>query len=173
MNREQGVLKSLIVIIAMMFTTAALAQEKCESIGEINRTLVRLLDHVELVPPEETDYIRRELKAALKGAGGERFAALQDRHFYAAVVLRDKIASLMQKVEEAERETNAKRVAGNLLLVLSNMTSLYGDLIFFTQADDKRREPTMLKWEKMEMTMRLIEANGLTFEILLCLVRDL
>ena len=77
MKREQAVLRSLIVVIALlMFTTTALAQEQCKSIGEINRILVRLLDHVELVPPDEADYIRKELKAALKGPGGERFAAL-------------------------------------------------------------------------------------------------
>ena len=45
-------LKSLIVVIALMFTTAALAQGQCRSIGEVHRNLDRITDRVELVPAD-------------------------------------------------------------------------------------------------------------------------
>ena len=70
-------------MIALLFTTVASAREECKStklwsyseinrtegksISEINRILTRFLDRVELVPPEEADYIRKELAKAFDG----------------------------------------------------------------------------------------------------------
>ena len=53
-------LKSLIVVTTFLFAAAALAQGQCPSLGDIRRNLDRIVDRVELVPPDEANYIRAE-----------------------------------------------------------------------------------------------------------------
>ena len=58
-NRIKGVrvvLKSLTVVIALTFATAASAQGQCQNVSEIHRNLDRIINQVELVPSDEAKY---------------------------------------------------------------------------------------------------------------------
>ena len=180
-------LKSLIVVIALMFTTTAFAQEQCKSTGEINRFLVSLLDHVELVPPDETDYIRKEYDAASipliqqrdlkRSLSEDRLKRLEARRLYPAFLLRDNTARAKQSVEAAERATTAKDRAMLLIEVLTRMRVLDHTVGWFNQADDKRQQPTqqptMSQYDKLIMGASVFEATDLTTDILRCVVKGL
>jgi hypothetical protein len=133
MKREQAVLRSWIVVIALMFTTTAFAQVQCkaatswsyddpnrtESVSDINRIMKRFLTWVELVPPQEADYIRKELAKQQN----EKFdlvglKKLQGRRYYTTIRLRDAVAVMMQQAEAAERVTARRDVASHLIEVL-------------------------------------------------------
>jgi hypothetical protein len=126
------VLKSLIVVIALMFTTTVFAQVQCkaptpwsgyddpnrtESVSDINRIMKRFLTWVELVPPQEADYIRKEL-ANQNSNYAERLKKLSEQRYYTTVRLRDAVAVMMQQVEAAERATARRDVASLLIDVL-------------------------------------------------------
>ena len=169
-------LKSLIVVIALMFTTTAFAQENCKSISEINRVLASFLDHVEPVPPDETDYIRKEYDAASAASmplSEDRFKRLQARRLYTAFLLRDNTARAKQSVEAAERATTAKDRATLLIEVLSRMRVLDHTVSWFNQADDKRQQPTMSQYDKVIMGASVFDATDLTTDILRCIVKGL
>ena len=184
-------LKSLIVMIALMFTTAASAREECKStklwsyseinrtegksISEINRILTRFLDRVELVPPEEADYIRKELAKAFDGqVDSDRITALRGRRYYAAALLRDDVAKVMQEVEAAERATTPKDVASHLIEILSwTIPNLYQTAQSFFQTDDKRQQPTASKKDQVDMDSNIAEARFVAADILQCIVKGL
>ena len=59
-------MKLLAVVIALMFATAAFAQGQCPNVGDIHRNFDRIINLVELVPPDEANYIRAEKAKALE-----------------------------------------------------------------------------------------------------------
>ena len=172
-----------------MLTTTALAQEQCKStklwsysdrtegksISEINHILARFLDRVELVPPEEADDIRKEQAKAFDGkVESDRLIALQGRRYYAAVLLRDDVAKVMQDVEAAERVTTPKDVASHLIEILSwTMPNLYETAQFFFRTDDKRQQSTVSKNDRVDMESNIAEARFVAADILKCIVKGL
>ncbi|WP_165435587.1 hypothetical protein [Bradyrhizobium sp. Leo121] len=47
--------KTLFATIPLLFATAAFAQEQCLSVNEIHRLVGRIVDRIELVPPDEAN----------------------------------------------------------------------------------------------------------------------
>jgi hypothetical protein len=171
--RLQSVLKSLIVMIAVMFTTAALAQEQCRSISEIHRGLDRIVDRVETVPPDEANYIRTEKAKALEQQNPNRFGALYHRHFYAATEFHDDAAVVMQNVEAAEHAAAAKDIARYLIVVLSRLSDLKTSMNDFIEADGTRQQATLSKEDKQTMQYMILAVKSQTTIILQCVVKGL
>jgi hypothetical protein len=188
-NKEQAVLRSLIVIIALMFTTSALAQERCKAIfsysdinrtvgiddiDEINRILARFLGRVERVPREENDYIWKELYKQESGEVSldlDRVNALQGRRYYPAAFLRHEFAKVMQKVNLAAKGATKKNAMSHLIEVLSDVGTLYRTGESFFQMN-KNRQPTA-EIDQVEMLMIIYEAQWATASIMQCLLKGL
>jgi hypothetical protein len=167
------VLKSLIVVIASMFTTAAFAQGQCRSIDEIHRILDRIVDRVELVPPDEANYIRTEKEKALEQQNRNRFNAIYNRRFYAAAQFHDDAAVVMQNVVAAESATAAKEVASYLIVVLSRLSDLASSMNDFVEADGKRQQATLSKEDKEQIPYEIAAVKSQTTSTLQCVVRGL
>ena len=67
-------LKSLIVVTTFLFAAAALARGQCRNVSEIHRNLNRVINLVELVPPDEANYIRAEKAKAADARGRGQLA---------------------------------------------------------------------------------------------------
>ena len=175
-------LKSLIIMIALMFTTAALAQEQCksttpwsysdsginrtESISDINRIMTRLLGRVEFVPQEEAQYIRRELALTFDGKVDlDRLKKLQGRRYFRATLLRDDVTKVMQEAEMAERAATPKVAADYLISILSStMPDLYS-----TAEQYKQQGPAV----SFDIGLDIVEARFVAAAVLQCIVKGL
>jgi hypothetical protein len=185
LKREQAVLKVLFAMIALMFTTTAFAQEQCKStkwdnstegkgISDINRILARIMDRVEPVPPEEADYIRKELELAEANRQLDRITPLHGRRYYASARLRDAVAKAMREVEAAQRATMPKDVARHLIETLSStIPHLYETSEYFVKTDNKREQHTMSIKDRVDMGMDIAEARFVAADILQCIVKSL
>jgi len=167
------VLKSLIVAIALVFTTAASAQSQCQSVNDIHRALNRIVDRIELVPPDEANYIRTEKTTALAQQNRARFNAVYNRRFYAATEFHDDAAVVIQNVVAAEGATSAKDVARYLIVVLSRLSDPKSSMDDFVLADSKRQQPTLSQEDKGSLSYDITGVKGLTTNILQCVVRSL
>lgn len=167
-------LKSLVVVIAWMFTTVALAQgSPCQSISHIQRNLQRIVDRVELVPPDEANYIRTEKAKALEQRNRSRFDAVYNRRFFAATEFHNDAAVVTQNIAAAERATAPKDVARYLIVVLSRLGDLTSSMNDFIEADGKRQQPTLSKEDKGNLSYDITMVKGLTTDILQCVVKGL
>ena len=180
MKREQAVLKSLIVMIALMFTTTAFAQEQCKSISLARSSLDRLMAHVETVPLDEADYIRREEDQASKeffsdqpSISKDRIYALYKRPLYVAAKFHEYAGSVMKNFKAAERATSAKDVAAHLIDAMSGMPQLAAIIQTFIMLDSERKQPTLSEKDMDGMRMDRHLINELTKQILQCIVKGL
>jgi hypothetical protein len=180
MKREQAVLRSLIVVIALMFTTTAFAQEKCHSISDSIKSLDRIMAHVEIVPLDEADYIRRESDQAVKeffsgqpSISKNRFNALYKRPLFVAAKFHEYAGSVMKNFKAAERATSAKDVAAHMIDAMSSMSDLAEIMQTFIMFDGDRKQPTLSEkdMDGMRMDRRLM--NEATKQILQCVVKGL
>jgi hypothetical protein len=167
------VLKSLTVVIALMFATAASAQGQCRNVSEIHRNLDRIINQVELVPPDEANYIRAEKAKALEQQNRNRFNAVYNRRFYAAAEFHDDATVVKQNVVAAERATAAKDVAGYLIVALSRLSDLKSSMNDFIEVDGKRPQPTLSNKDRENMSFDIGIVKGQTTDILQCVVKGL
>lgn len=168
-----AVLKFLLVTTVLMFTTAALAQSPCQSVNDIHRSLTRIIDRVELAPPDEANYIRTEKAKALEQQNRGRFNAVYNRRFYAATEFHNDAAVVMQNVVAAEGASSTKEAASYLIVVLSRLSDLKSSMDDFIQADSKRQQPTLSSEDKGNLSYEITGLKGLTTNILQCVVRRL
>jgi hypothetical protein len=180
MKREQAVLKSLIVMIALMFTTTALAQEKCHSISHPRSSLDRIMAHVEIVPLDEADYIRREEDQAVKeffsdqpSISKNRFNALYKRPLFVAAKFHEYAGSVMKNLKAAERATSAKDVAAHLIDAMSGMSNLAEIMHTFIVLDGERKQPTLSEKDMDDMRKDELLMNESAKQILQCIVKGL
>lgn len=171
--RGMAVLKFLLVTTVLMFTTAALAQSPCQSVNDIHRNLNRIVDRIELVPPDEANYIRAEKVKTLEQQNRGRFNAVYNRRFYAATEFHNDAAVVIQNVVAAEGATSSKDVASYLIVVLSRLSDLKSSMDDFIQADSKRQQPTLSPEDKSNLSYDITALKGLTTNILQCVVRRL
>ena len=153
-------LKSLTVVIALTFATAASAQGQCQNVSEIHRNLDRIINQVELVPSDEAKYIKAEKAKALEHRNENRFMAIYNRRFYAAAQFHDDAAVVMQNVEAAERATVAKDVATYLIVVLSRLSDLASSMNDFIEADGKRQQPTLSRKDRESIAFDIAIVKG-------------
>jgi hypothetical protein len=175
-------LKSLIVMIALMFTTTAVAQcksptpwsysdiNRTESIGDINRIMTRLLGRVELVPSEEADYIRKELAKQNEKFDADGLKKLQGRRYFKNIRLRDAVAKVVQEVEVAKRTTVQRDVASHLIEIL------YDDDLSTTAQrylDEYAKRVPFVEGEKnpAEIVLDVGEARFVAAAVLRCIVK--
>lgn len=156
-----------------MFTTAGLAQAQCQSINEIHLILDRSVDRVEMVPPDEANYIRTEKERALQQQNRNRFNAVVSRRFFATAQFHDDAAVAMQNVVAAESATAANDVARYLMVVLSRLSDLTSSMNDFIEADGTRQQATLSKDDKERMTFEITLVKGQTTSILQCIVKGL
>jgi hypothetical protein len=180
MKREQTVLRSLIVVIALMFTTTALAQEKCLSISHPRSSLDRIMAHVEIVPLDEADYIRRETDQAVKeffsdqpSISKNRLYALYKRPLYVAAKFHEHAGSVMKNLQAAESATSAKDVAAHLIDAMSGMSDLAEIMQKFIVLDGMRKQPTLSVEDIYYVRMDRGLVNESTKQILQCVVKSL
>jgi hypothetical protein len=184
-------------MIALMFTTAAFAQdtsaalakEKClpnsQSLYHLRSSLEEVIALVELVPPDEADYIRKEEGNALKQAdplqqagpsrsnGFNRLTALRKRTFYPAAKFHDSAGMVTKNLEAADRATEAKDLARHLIDALSGTFKLAETTNDFIEADGKRERPTLGQQDKNRMTLSTYFLNSFTASTLQCVVKGL
>ena len=67
-----------------------------------------VLSHVELVPPDEAAYIRRELALAHDGANSDRLKKVIGRRYYTAAILRDAVANGGARSRSGEARDGAR-----------------------------------------------------------------
>ncbi len=192
MKREQAVLRSLIVMVALMLTTTAFAQEQCRStipwsygdppnrtysVDDIARLMNLVLNHVELVPPDEADHIRKELAKQNEKFDADGLKKLQGRRYFTNIRLRDAFAKVVQEVEAAKRATAQKDVASHLIEILYNtdlddMAKLYMD-------EYAKRVPFVEGAKNVEGTnlaetfFNIFEARFVAATVLRCIVTGL
>ena len=138
-------LKSLIVMIALMFTiAAALAQEtpyemlkQCRNISQsfslLRGFLEDVMPPVELVPPDEADYIRKEEDKALQQTDpnrSNRLSALYNRRFYNAAAFHKFAGRVMENLEAAEHATATRDVARHLIRPIGYVQSRVSYALF-------------------------------------------
>jgi hypothetical protein len=195
------VLRALIVMVALMSTTTAFAQEQCksptpwsydsnrtESISDINRIMTRLLGRVELVPSEEADYIQKELAKVFESFIDEdRLNKLMGRRYYKAALLRKNVAEVMQEVEAAERATAQRDAAYHLIEILSDKIPeverkaegyFYNFRPYKQQAHHQStyvdlRETAVSAKDHVDITMDIAEARYVAATVLRCIVKGL
>ena len=187
MKREQAVLRSLIVVIALMFTTTAVAQVQCkapnpwsgyddpnrtESVSDINRIMKRFLTGVELVPPQEADYIRKELAKQNNNYDPERLKKLSEQRYYTTIKLRDAVAVMMQQAEAAERATARRGVASHLIDILYDV-NVESTATRYLDEYAKRVPYVEGAFNPARMLMDIAEARFVAATVLRCIVHGL
>ena len=193
MIKGTGVLRSLIVMVALTFTTTAFAQEdwwcrnNSERLNDLRPALERVMARVELVPPDEADYIRKEedkatqqgiQQALQQGASigsisSNRLIALRKRRFYPAAKFHESAGSVQKNFEAAERATSAKDVATHLIDALSGMSSLATSMQAFIEIDAEREQPTLSRKDNWDMRSDAHIVRELTTRVLRCIVKGL
>jgi hypothetical protein len=193
MKREQTVLKSLIVMVAMMLTTTAFAQEdswcreNSQRLKDLRPALERAMARVELVPPDEADYIQKEEGEAtqqgiqqafqqgvsIDSISSNRLNALRKRRFYPAAKFHDYAGSVMNNFKAAEHATSAKDVAKHLIDALSGMSNVETSMKAFIEIDAEREQPTLSRKDNWDIENSAHLVRLFTTRLLQCIVKGL
>jgi hypothetical protein len=180
MKKRRRFLIGLAIVTSSFGSTAAFAQiigdQQCKNpqytaskVAEIRTSIARLNDAVEMVPPEEAEYIRAESKQAMAQQNRVRFNAVVKRHYYPALEFHTDAKVALDNLDAAKNATG-KDLARYLVVVLSRLGELSSSMSNFMDADKSRPSPTLTDEMRQTMYYFLPSAKSQSVSLLQCVI---
>jgi hypothetical protein len=138
-------------------------------VDNLLRIIRSISDIVEMVPPDEANYIHNEARIALEQQNRARFNTVAGRRYYAALQFHDDAKVVVQNLTAA-RSASGRDLARYLVVVLSGFIDFNNATKSYIDADRKRNSPVLTEENRSTMYYDLPFAKSQTVSLLQCVI---
>jgi hypothetical protein len=140
-----------------------------DQVAKIDHSIKSVVNMVEGVPPDEANYLRNEMQAALEQSNKVRFNAVTNRRYFAAFQFHEDAKVVLQNLDAA-KTASGRDLARYLIVVLSRMGDLQVAMNQYVSTDLGRSPSVLRDSDRQEMFFAMPASKGKTVSLLQCVV---